>query len=98
MACMQNILSLWDRTARLFVKTQKPYSWISKSTLSHWIKDKQVLICHVSVCTLCVLLPVVLLLKAMYQSILSFERQVGNETMSSESSIIDLFQMTILSV
>lgn len=24
---------------RLFIKTQKPYTWVSKSTLSHWIKD-----------------------------------------------------------
>ena len=23
----------------LFVTTQKPYSWVSKATLSHWIKD-----------------------------------------------------------
>ena len=28
-----------QQDSRLFVKTQKPYSWISKSTLSHWIKD-----------------------------------------------------------
>ena len=25
--------------SRLFIKTQRPYSWVSKSTLSHWIKD-----------------------------------------------------------
>lgn len=25
--------------SRLFIKTQKPYSWVSKATLSHWIKD-----------------------------------------------------------
>ncbi|MCG8047949.1 MAG: site-specific integrase [Candidatus Thiodiazotropha taylori] len=25
--------------SRLFIKTQKPYSWVSRQTLSHWIKD-----------------------------------------------------------
>ena len=24
---------------RLFIKSQKPYSWVSRATLSHWIKD-----------------------------------------------------------
>ena len=35
---------------RLFVTTQKPYSWVSKATLSHWICN-QVLIYHVLVHT-----------------------------------------------
>ena len=24
---------------RLFIKSQKPYSWVSRATLSHWIED-----------------------------------------------------------
>ena len=24
---------------RLFIKSQKPYCWVSRATLSHWIKD-----------------------------------------------------------